>query len=239
MNLTQDRRRVLCALLTAAALGPAAIPRAWAQDDDGGPENLFISPCGQPFRAAASAPYPVATWFQQADADHDGRLTRAEFVADADAFFKVLDADGDGLLRDDEIAQYERVIAPEILGGRYSAGAQDRSAVPIGRDGGRLGLAQPLPQDLPIKEDPQINDSDDSKKPNPRLEAIEQGAAPYSLFNDAEPVMAADLNFDGLITKANFLRVADQHFTTLDVHAAGYLTLAQLPKTQVQRRLKK
>jgi hypothetical protein len=63
------------------------------------------------------------------------------------------------------------------------------------------------------------------------------GAAPYSFFDEPEPVSAADIHYRGLISKGDFLRLADIHFTTLDRDGAGYLTLAGLPKTPVQRRL--
>jgi len=77
-------------------------------------QQLFISPSGQPFRAPMGAPYPVAAWFTQADANHDGRLTREELRADAAAYFKVLDADSDGQLSMPEATRWESEIAPEI-----------------------------------------------------------------------------------------------------------------------------
>ena len=45
----------------------------------------------------------------------------------------------------------------------------------------------------------------------------------------------ADFNFNGKITKANFLQLADMHFTTLDRDGLGYLTLKRLPKTVAQK----
>ena len=76
--------------------------------------QLFISPSGQPFRAAPGRPYPSADWFAQADADHDGRLTRDEFRADADAWFKAVDNDGDGQLGMIEAQRWEEELVPEI-----------------------------------------------------------------------------------------------------------------------------
>ena len=88
-------------------------------DDEGdGPRppraQLFISPSGQPFRAPAGQPYPSAAWFAQADRDHDGKLTREEFRADADAFFKVLDANNDGQISMPEVTRWEEELVPEI-----------------------------------------------------------------------------------------------------------------------------
>lgn len=108
--------------------------------------QVFIAPSGEPFRAGRDEPYPVAKWFAAADADHDGRLTRAEFTADFERFFRTLDQDGDGRLRFAEINRYEQEVAPEVqayepggLGGRRGKDKvrydPDR---PIG--GGRYGL---------------------------------------------------------------------------------------------------
>ncbi|WP_419827282.1 hypothetical protein [Sphingomonas sp.] len=95
------------ALLTAPAIAQAP-PAASLQ---GGPD--FISPMGQPFRSHDQLP-GAEHWFEQADTDHDGRLTAAEMRADADRFFKMLDTDHDDELGPDEISHYETEVAPEI-----------------------------------------------------------------------------------------------------------------------------
>ena len=69
---------------------------------------------GEPVRAPADAPYPSAAWFGAADANRDGRLTLAEFVADADRFFDRLDTDRDGEIDPAEMTDYETRLAPEI-----------------------------------------------------------------------------------------------------------------------------
>src|SRR6201996_1286328 len=63
--------------------GPPSPDAAAAPDRNGG---LFISPLGQPFRAPAGEPYPSALWFQTVNTTHDGKLTRAQFRAEAAAF---------------------------------------------------------------------------------------------------------------------------------------------------------
>jgi hypothetical protein len=47
--------------------------------------------------------------------------------------------------------------------------------------------------------------------------------------------MAADFNVTGVITKDNFLKVADMHFQTLDQDQRGFLTLKTLPETAVEK----
>jgi len=74
----------------------------------------FISPSGEPFRPSVQSPDAFSAWFAQADANHDGRIDRAEFRADAATFFKRVDVNGDGVIDGFEIAAYETKIAPEL-----------------------------------------------------------------------------------------------------------------------------
>ena len=120
-------RRSVGAALALATLLPMM---ARAQDD--GLPNVFISPAGKPFRAQPGAPYPVADWFKEADKNADGKLDHTEFLADAAAFFKILDINHSGLLDPYDIAVYEHRVAPEIIGGRVRVGALT----------GRIWLAQ-------------------------------------------------------------------------------------------------
>lgn len=98
-------------LLLILALGLGAAGAASAQDYT----QLFVSPMGEPFRATDGQPYPSVAWFNQADANHDGMVTRAEFRADALKFFKTLDVNGDGTLNEAEVDRYEVQVAPEIV----------------------------------------------------------------------------------------------------------------------------
>lgn len=104
-------------LLLAAATPPivrAKAPEGSPYCAPPGTRPLFVSPMGEPFRGEPGRPYPAAAWFAGADRDHDGAVDRAEFVADADRFFRTLDRDRDGRLVPDEVAAYERDVAPEI-----------------------------------------------------------------------------------------------------------------------------
>ena len=130
------------ALLTASCAGATSGERHFGGPDDEGEADgppgpstqLFISPSGQPFRAPAGQPYPVAAWFAAADGDHDGRLTRAEFRADAEAWFKLIDPDADGEVSMPEVTRWEETIVPEITratfggygGGRGGALSRNR-----------------------------------------------------------------------------------------------------------------
>jgi hypothetical protein len=92
-------------ILAAAPMAAPAQPR---------PSPVFVSPSGEPFRPGPGAADPFEAWFAQTDANHDGRIDRAEFRADAARFFKRLDTDGDGVIDGFEVAAYERSVAPEL-----------------------------------------------------------------------------------------------------------------------------
>lgn len=110
---TAFRSTGVLALLACAAAG-AWTTGAAAQEITGS-LNVFISPSGKPFRAAADKPYPVVDWFTAADKDHDGKLTKAEFEADAAAYFHELDINKDGTIDSKEVGYYEKITAPEII----------------------------------------------------------------------------------------------------------------------------
>jgi len=227
------------ALAPALCLFRPASLLAQSEDSDpfqgGDPPNVFFSPSGKPYRAKHGAPYPVIDWFKVADANADGRIDHAEFMADCAAFFKILDRNGDGVISPQEVAFYERMIAPEVLGMRVEGTNHEIIEVKP-----RLWRVQQGPSGAgslsPSGAEP--GDADPDAAPRAQhYDASGKGAAPYSFFDEPEPVTAADLDFHGLISKANFLKLADIHFQTLDPTGAGFLTLAQLPKTPAQRRL--
>jgi hypothetical protein len=245
-------------LLAALAMGPAeggfVASSTWlgrtersatlrSIQDDVAPQftQLFISPCGEPFRAKTGEPYPVVVWFNQADTDHDGKLDRGEFIADAMRFFEKLDANGDGVIDSRELYYYEHITAPEIMANVPPVGRVSPFN-PLWRQvgfelvqqaGGIGGLGGP----------PVVN-GEDSKLPPPTSPQSGGdpnaliGAAPYGLLGEPEPVAASDLSFAGHISRADFKTRADQRFDILDSDQLGYLTLAGLPKTRAQELLK-
>jgi len=186
--------------------------------DPGDRLQLFISPAGQPFRAPAGAAYPVQLWFDGADANHDGGLTREEFAADAARFFVALDADHDGVIDGFEVSTYEKTIVPEILLGAGFGGASGG-----GRRGGPDGGGPPGGGGRP------------GGKGGPPGGGL-QGAAPYSLLAEPQPVMGADADFNRRISREEALKAAKARFALLDLDRDGVLHLADLPSTPVQGR---
>lgn len=233
------------AILTSAALMLAACAHAPPEDTRGGRgggrggrgfgppppggsgdqgpqrprQQLFISPAGEPFRAAGDAPYPVAAWFAAADTNQDGALSREEFAADAARFFAVLDVDKDGVVDGFEVSTYERKIAPEILLGSTFEGSGRGGPPGGGRGGPGGGRGKP----------------GGGGRGGP-MGGLMEGAAPYSLLAEPQPVMGADADFNRRITKDEALKAAKARFTLLDIDKDGVLRLDTLPRTPSQGR---
>ena len=124
----------LVAALAAQSADPAAMqppPPDMAQQEGhgwGGPRpQIFIAPSGEVFKGADPRANPVADWFARADANHDGRLTQAEFTADFTAFAASLDTNHDGVIDAGEVKAYEAAVAammPARGGGRGGHGGE-------------------------------------------------------------------------------------------------------------------
>ena len=103
---------ILIAAAADAAHSPAPV---LARPANG---RAFMSPMGEPFFPNAAGSDGMATWFAQADLNHDGTVTSDELTADADRFFKRLDTNNDGEIDPDEITHYEETIQAKSY--RYS-----------------------------------------------------------------------------------------------------------------------
>lgn len=212
--------------------------------------QLFISPCGEPYRGKPGDPYPSALWFKQADLNHDGVIDLAEFRADHAGFFDALDADDSGVLEGPELQFYETKVVPDVFAPETLSLRADPPPLP-GRDGARLylaqqwlpGLTKPAEGSHPGEEhgyNPDaagsakgpMNDLSAGRSAPQRREMV--AAAAYGLLGEAEPVRAADTNLDGKVSKAEFLAAADRRFKKLDKRGDGKLTLDELPATAAQ-----
>jgi hypothetical protein len=233
----------LAALAAALACSGAAIaqdrpPGPPPQEDpasggtpEAGPRGgrLFISPAGEPFRG----PEGLRRWFDGADTDHDGALSLPEFRADFMRYFKVLDANHDGVIDGIENGLYETQIAPEItslgpaepfggpqggLGGRPRGGG-GRGGGHGGGMGGGMGRGG--------------GGEGEGAFQRPRGSgggmARREGAARFSLLDIPQPIRGADANLDWKVTSEEWAKAAAQRFALLDTDGDGKLTLDTLP----------
>jgi Ca2+-binding EF-hand superfamily protein len=189
-----------------APLAPAAAAPAYTTRRGG---RLFISPMGEPFRPSGREDDTLADWFNQADKNHDGRLTLDEMQQDADRFFATLDTGHDGEIDPDDITRYETVVAPEITSGSsfglmaaMESGGEGREGHHGG--GGHRGFFRGADNDP------------------------HQGAGRFGLLDLPEPVVSADTNFNRGVSQAEFRQAAAQRFMALDLDHHGYLTLSGL-----------
>jgi len=187
---------------------------------------LFISPSGEPFRPrgagdGSGGDDPVKRWFDQADRNHDGKLTLGELMLDGDRFFAALDTDHNGELLPDEVHAYEDEVAPEIK--LY----QRRPDQGGGSGGGARGERG--------RGERSEGEQRRTGRPTPAYAAGIMGAGRYAFLNIPNPVAAADGDFNRAISASEFRAAAADRFNDLDPQQTKALTLDRLPKTPAQQ----
>lgn len=194
-----------------AAQAPGDLPPAEPRP---GLQQIFIAPSGEEFRAASDAPYPVADWFAQADADHDGKLSESEFVADGLRYFAKLDLDHDGTIDGRELQAYEDAMASELHTGGFGG---------YGPTGSGSG------------DDVYLPDSDIrmTRRGGSGLDQA-RGAGRFDLLRIPQPIAAMDVGLNGRISRQEAEDAASFRFSVLDTKHRGYLLLAELPETFAQ-----
>lgn len=225
---------ILAMLLQAGEAPPAPPPPASSAADPQRPwetQQSFIAPSGEPFRASMDQPYPSALWFAQADANHDGKLTFAEFNADFIRFFEKLDTNHDNTIDAAELETYQNRVAPEVHASAYAAMPDGRGGTRRGKNGGYYREDYGGGGDGESTYRP-IGSSFNGYGP-PR------GAARFDLLRINDPVAAMDTSFNGRISRAEALEAAEQRFDQLDTDKKGYLSLDGLPESFVQERMGK
>ncbi len=205
----------------------------------------FVSPMGEPFRTEPGDKKPEDVWFDGADTNKDGKVSLAEFMADAGRFFKLLDTNHDGRIEDEEIQHYEDDICPETQGGiadlgpsggggGHAGGGHGGHGGGHGGGGGGYGgggsrrhsSVSPSTQSQSDEE----NVTDTYLTPPGGYDEANMGAARFSYLDLPEPVASMDVNFDRSISPSEFVNAARERFNALDANHDGVLTRDELPK---------
>jgi hypothetical protein len=181
----------------------------------------FISPMGEPFRTQAGDKPPEEVWFERADKNGDGKITRAEFLTDAGHFFMTLDTNHNNEIGPEEIQHYEDDVAPEVMGFGEDVGGGGHAR----RHGGSVNSGN---SDL---DGEGVSSSGDSSEPSPpeHYDATGEGASRFSYLDLPEPVAAADTDFNRGVSPKEFVAAANQRFDLLDSNHDGVLTRDELP----------
>lgn len=165
--------------------------------------GLFVSPAGEPFRPAPG-PAPIEAWFLAADTNRDGALNRDELRADFARFFATLDRDDNGEIAPAEVARYELEILPEMRG--------------IGQARGRALTSSEMRRDNRVRGA--------GRRVGSTMMAA--GVARFGLLPLSHPIMAADTDFNGGVSRGEFESAALRRFGDLDTAGDGELSLTDL-----------
>lgn len=202
-------------LLFAAAAAAAQPSQAPQRPASGPPGQPFMSPMGEPFQGRAGGVDGLVVWFQQADRNHDGSITRDEMTADAQRFFETLDTNHDGEIDPDETMHYEQVIAPQVHTGFILASESSGDAESAGDRGGRRGGRHGQ------RDVAGAFGGDDEAR-----------AGRFGLLQIPEPITSADADFNRGVSTVEFKNAAVQRFGLLDIDHTGHLTLPELQRIQ-------
>lgn len=177
---------------------------------------LLASPNGEPLGRAVCAD-ALTVWLGRADANHDGLVDRAEFLADAQALFVRMDRDQDGFVTPDELQALrmpfvtrpdgdEPARRPGPGGGPAGGGA--------GPGGGGRGPGGGGPGGMGGMGAPTGGGN----------------RAPGGGDRPIDPVMTADSNLDFKVSAAEFAARAGEEFARLDGNADQRLGLDEVTK---------
>jgi len=224
----------LAVMIAGAANGQSSPAGPERQSGNWGRGRLFISPMGEPFRSEKGGTDPVDLWFQQADNNHDGALSREEFEKDEARWFSVLDRGHDGEIDPDDIEYYETVLAPEIRVGGGSGGSRSGMRGGGGRGGGGGhrggGMGGGGGHRGGGSRGGDGDDGDVQGGGETHVTKGKRGAARYSWFDFPEPITVADTHFNRGIDPREFLKAADDRFDMLVGGHDGLIHRGDLPK---------
>ncbi len=167
---------------------------------------MLFSPNGEPLTGgpmgARACIDVMSQWFTRVDGNHDGKLDRQEFMADAKVQFERMDLDHDGFITPDELSTFRA----QFGGGGNEAPPQPNPA----------GVANAEPS-----RHHSHHDGGNSGAPGSRAPSSPVGSG-------ADPVMSADTNLDFKVSREEFLNQAAGIFDRMDIDHDGVLGPAEV-----------
>lgn len=174
-----------------------------------------FTPIGELLAAAAppEACHPqLEAWFDRADTDRSGSLSRTEFEAEARRVFPTLDADGDGLVTSRELSARRGRLGPPREAG-LERGAEERPGPPRGGSRPPGGMRRERADDFGSADGPR------------------RARGPESGEGAPDPVMAADTNLDFRVSLDEFVIHAGRRFDLLDRGRRGQIDRSAVAAT--------
>jgi hypothetical protein len=169
---------------------------------------MLYSLNGEPLRGGAlgmpTCEAARGAWFDRVDADHDGTISRDEFMADARAQFALMDLNHDGVITPAELSTFRLPYRP---GGIAVASSDNEPVAPPKRP------------------------TNGHKHDNDPGAGFSSSGAGGKNDDPTDPVMSADKDLKFKVTRDDFMAQADENFAAHDGGHAGFLSRADILST--------
>ncbi|MBB6251575.1 hypothetical protein [Nitrospirillum iridis] len=175
------------------------------------------TPLGQTLGRTTSedaAKVALRAWFIRVDTNQDGKLSREEFQAEADAVFNHYDLNGDGALNVTELEKVRQADRMAQLGHDGPPGGPPRQGGPDGTP----------PEGAPS--------GGPGGGPGGGMEGG-MGGMGGGGRGGVDPIMAADTNVDFRVTRDEFRAYARALFEVIDANHDNLLTLEEIEKVDL------
>jgi hypothetical protein len=200
-------RLIVLLVLASVALAGCSHRRDAARDRSLEP---IFSPNGEPLNGGAlghpACAVAIAGWFARVDANQDGAIDRAEFLADTRRQFALMDRDKNGEITPEELDVYR---APYAASPTFAPADEAEAATGARPSGGRQGRGRR------------------GGGGTPSAAAGSHGKVDVSA-DTPDPVMSADVNLKFRVSLSDFIAYETHEFDGLDRARTGRLTLAAL-----------